>query len=163
MNNMWTYICKPVKVNAFKVDYELMNEASWEDYPSWMRDYTAHIILFDDISRNKRVIMVKNSTGSFEVNDGDYLVVNSKGELVGYSPEEFERLFESADSYSKRQKELDVVKTIGNVHKYLWRKYPEMRELSIIFTKLDEALLWYKEMREHNPIYEGAKDADKGE
>ncbi len=169
---MTKYVPKPLKVDAMLIDVDMIRDHGELYIPepirmrmkhNWEDDCKIDILYEYDVQHNRYSMFIRNGYGHMKIDDGDYVVMNPDGNLLRYSNSDFRAMYEEASEYEAKQKAVDVVKELGKIKTYLQAKYPKSRELSLIFTKLDEGMLWYQEMRKHNPMYEGDDYASKGE
>ena len=89
---------KPVVIEAFKYDGDLIN-SSGEDYvPDWAEEaHKKGILFFDDGGRdeNPMELYVKTLEGNMLVSIGDYVIKGVAGELYPCKPDIFEKTYEA--------------------------------------------------------------------
>ena len=96
------YRKKPVEIEAFQYDGDLINSYGEYYVPEWAADAHRKGTMFygcgrDDDEEYIEELFIKTLEGTHHVSVGDYVIQGIKGELYPCKPDIFEETYESAE------------------------------------------------------------------
>ncbi|NFA59467.1 hypothetical protein K8O96_12085 [Clostridium sporogenes] len=92
---MAKYRKKPVEVEAFQYDGDLVNTEEYYYIPGWAA--TAHIqrtLYFSEFEGKPGELFIKTLEGDHHVSVGDYIIQGVNGEIYPCKPDIFEKTYE---------------------------------------------------------------------
>lgn len=95
------YRKKPIIIEAFQYDGDLINSKGEYYVPNWAKDAYEDGKLYYDFANLNEVIsyelFIKTLEGDMMVSVGDYIIQGVNGELYPCKPDIFEKTYESVD------------------------------------------------------------------
>lgn len=92
------YIKKPVIVEAFKYDGDLMNNDGYYYVPEYaVHAYINGILYFDEFEGKSGELFIKTLEGNHHASVGDYIIQGVNGELYPCKPDIFEKTYEGIE------------------------------------------------------------------
>lgn len=96
------YRKKPVEIEAFQYDGDLINSKGEYYVPEWAVEAYLNGIMFygcgrDDNEEYIEELFIKTLEGTHHVSVGDYVIQGIKGELYPCKPDIFEKTYELVD------------------------------------------------------------------
>lgn len=89
------YRKKPVVIEAFKYDGNLINSGVEYHVPEWAeKAHKNGTIYFKDIDNKPQVMIIKTLEGDMTASVGDYIIKGVNGELYPCKPDIFEKTYE---------------------------------------------------------------------
>ena len=92
---------KPVVIEAFKYDGDLMNQSGEWYVPDWaVNAFKNSILYYDQLSSEEPPIelYIKTLEGQMHVSVGDWIIKGVNGELYPCKPDIFEKTYEQVES-----------------------------------------------------------------
>ena len=89
------YRKKPIVIEAFQYDGDLINSSGKYYVPEWAeKAHKNGNIYFKDIGNNPAVMIIKTLEGDMIANIGDYIIQDVNGEIYPCKPDIFEKTYE---------------------------------------------------------------------
>jgi len=86
---------KPVVIEAFQYDGDLMNKDGNYYVPQWaIGSFYSGIMYYDSIDREPCELFIKTLEGDHHVSVGDYVIQGVNGELYPCKPDIFEKTYD---------------------------------------------------------------------
>ena len=91
------YRKKPVEIEAFRFDGDLVNSGDCYYVPEWgSKAFEEGILFFDSLEGPHCELFVKTLEGIIHASVGDYIIRGVKGEIYPCKPDIFEMTYEKA-------------------------------------------------------------------
>lgn len=97
---MTRYIKKPIPVEAFQYDGDLVNRYGKSYVPQWfMKEFNKKNAYYDSLSENEHPceLFIKTLEGSMHVSVGDYVIKGIHGEIYPCKKEIFEESYDKVE------------------------------------------------------------------
>ena len=92
---MSKYRKKPVIIEAFEYDGDLINSQGAFYIPDWaQKAYKENILYFESKNDNPPELFIKTLEGNMKVSEGDYVIQGVNGELYPCKPDIFKKTYE---------------------------------------------------------------------
>lgn len=89
------YRKKPVVIEAFKYDGNLINSGAEYHVPEWAeKAHKNGTIYFKNIDGKPQIMIIKTLEGDMTASVGDYIIKGVNGELYPCKPDIFEKTYE---------------------------------------------------------------------
>lgn len=103
------YRKKPVVIEAFKYDGDLMGSDGKYYVPDWaVKAYEDGVMFYDDVGNMPGELFIKTLEGTHHVSVGDYIIQGVNGELYPCKPDIFEKTYEVVDKAAVNNLHLTV-------------------------------------------------------
>lgn len=91
------YRKKPVEVEAFQYDGDLMDSSGKYYVPDWaIKAIESHVMFYDSLDSNSPPceLFINTLEGNYHVSIGDYIIQGINGELYPCKPDIFKKTYE---------------------------------------------------------------------
>lgn len=91
------YRKKPVEIEAFQYDGDLMDSSGTYCVPDWaMKAFESHVMFYESLDGDSPPceLFINTLEGIHHVSVGDYIIKGIKGELYPCKPDIFEQTYE---------------------------------------------------------------------
>ncbi len=95
VTNVFKYVKKPIVIEAFQYDGDLMTKDGKSYVPDWVVAAFESGIMYFSVNENSLCeLYIKTLEGDYHVAVGDYIIQGVKGELYPCKPDIFNKTYE---------------------------------------------------------------------